>query len=111
MFKTAVTTGFIVVAMSFTAFADEHDRVYKLVDEDGNVYFSDKFEPEQSELPKELLNEHGVTVDRLEGRKTEEQLAAEAKAKELQMQKELQVRADKALLATYLTVEEIVMHR
>ena len=27
------------------------------------------------------------------------------------MQKELQLRADKALLATYLSVEEIVMHR
>ena len=37
--------------------------------------------------------------------------AAEAKARELQMQKELQLRADKALLATYLSVEEIVMHR
>jgi hypothetical protein len=111
MLKTAITTGFIIAAMSFTAFASEHDRVYRWVDEDGQVHYGDSIPPEYSDLPKQVLNEHAVTVEHLEGRKTEEQLAAEAKAKELEMQKELQLRADKALLATYLSVEEIVMHR
>lgn len=111
MLKTAVTTGFLVAVVSSGAFAAQTERVYKLVDEDGNVYYGDKFEPEQSDLPKQVLNEHAVTVDRVEGRKTEEQLAAEQKARELEMQKELQARADKALLATYLSVEEIIMHR
>ncbi len=58
-----------------------------------------------------MLNEHAVTVDLLEGRKTPEQLAAEKRARQLQLQQELQLRADQALLATYLSVEEIVMHR
>ena len=111
MLKTAITTGFIIAAMSFTAFASEHDRVYRWVDEDGQVHYGDSIPPEYSDLPKQVLNEHAVTVEHLEGRKTEEQLAAEAKARELEMQKELQLRADKALLATYLSVEEIVMHR
>jgi hypothetical protein len=111
MLKPAVTTVFLVAAMSVSAFATEHDRVYRWVDEDGQVHYGDSIPPEYSDLPKQVLNEHAVTVQHLEGRKTEEQLAAEAKAKELEMQKELQLRADKALLATYLTVEEIVMHR
>ena len=111
MLKTAVTTGFLVAVVSSAALAAQTERVYKLVDEDGNVYYGDKFEPDQSDLPKQVLNEHAVTVDRVDGRKTEEQLAAEQKAKELEMQKELQARADKALLATYLSVEEIIMHR
>src|SRR5210317_682861 len=111
MLKPAVTTVFLVAAMSVSAFATEHDRVYRWVDEDGQVHYGDSIPPEYSDLPKQVLNEHAVTVQHLEGRKTEEQLAAEAKARELEMQKELQLRADKALLATYLSVEEIVMHR
>jgi hypothetical protein len=100
-----------MVVASTALLAGENDRYYKLVDEDGNVYYGDRFEPEQSDLPKQVLNEHAVTVDHVDGRKTEEQLAAEQKAKELEMQKELQLRADKALLATYLSVDEIIMHR
>lgn len=111
MLKPAVITVFLVAAMSVSAFAAEHDRVYRWVDEDGQVHYGDSIPPEYSDLPKQVLNEHAVTVDHLEGRKTEEQLVAEAKARELEMQKELQLRADKALLATYLSVEEIVMHR
>jgi hypothetical protein len=111
MLKTAITTGFLVALITSAAFAAEHERVYRWVDEEGQVHYGDSIPPEYSDLPKQVLNEHAVTVDHLEGRKTEEQLAAEAQAKELEMQKELQLRADKALLATYLSVEEIVMHR
>jgi hypothetical protein len=111
MLKTAITTGFLIALASSTVLAGEHDRVYKWVDEDGQIHYGDSVPPEYSDLPKQVLNEHAVTVDHLEGRKTEEQLLAEQKAKELQTQKELQRRADQALLATYLSVEEIVMHR
>ncbi len=111
MLKSAITTGFLIALASAAALAGEHDRVYKWVDEDGQIHYGDSIPAEYSDLPKQVLNEHAVTVDHLEGRKTEEQLAAEQKAKELEMQKELQLRADKALLATYLSVEEIVMHR
>ena len=111
MIKSAVTTGFLIAAIASAAVAGEHERVYRWVDEDGQIHYGDSIPPEYSDLPKQVLNEHAVTVEYLEGRKTEEQLAAEAKARELEMQKELQLRADKALLATYLSVEEIVMHR
>ena len=111
MLKTAITTGFLIALASSTVLAGEHDRVYKWVDEEGQIHYGDSIPPEYSELPKQVLNEHAITVDHLEGRKTEEQLLAEQKAKELETQKELQRRADQALLATYLSVEEIVMHR
>ena len=111
MLKTAISTGFLFVLASLTAVAGQTEVVYKWVDENGQIHYGDSIPPEFSDLPKQVLNEHAITVDHLEGRKTEEQLAAEEKAKELEMQKELQLRADKALLATYLTVEEIVMHR
>lgn len=91
--------------------AGQSERVYKWVDEHGQVHVSDRVPPEYSDRPKEVLNEHAVTVDELEGRKTPEQLAAEKRARELETQKELQHRADQALLATYLSVDEIIMHR
>jgi hypothetical protein len=97
--------------LALGAGAAETERVYKWVDEDGQVHYGDSIPPEFSDLPKQVLNDHGVTVDHLEGRKTPEQVAAEARARELALQKELQNRADQALLQTYLSVDEIVMHR
>jgi hypothetical protein len=62
-------------------------------------------------MPKNVVNEHGVVVGHIDGKKTSEELEAERKAEELEMQKELQKRADRALLATYQNVDEIEMHR
>ena len=91
--------------------AGQTERVYRWVDQDGQVHYGDSIPAQYSELPKQVLNEHAVKVEDIEGRKTDEQREAEREAAELEMQKELQVRADQALLATYLSVDEIVMHR
>ena len=106
-----ITALFVLVPLAADAAKTETERVYRWVDEEGNVHVSDRIPPEYSDRPKEVLNEHAVTVDHLDGRKTPEQIAAEERARELAMQKELQRRADQALLATYLSVDEIVMHR
>jgi uncharacterized protein DUF4124 len=89
----------------------QESKVYRWVDAEGNVYFGDSVPPEFAEFPKEVLNERGVTVGNLEGKKTEEQKEAERLATKRRVAQELQQRADQALLATYLTVEEILMHR
>ena len=89
----------------------EEKKLYRWIDAEGHVHYGDRVPVEYSEFPKEVLNDHGVTVDNLEGKKTEEQLAEEKRAKEQRVAQELQQRADQALLATYLTVEEILMHR
>jgi len=86
-------------------------KVYRWVDAEGNVYFGDSIPPEFAEFPKEVLNERGVTVGNLAGKKTEEQKETERIATVRRVAQELQQRADQALLATYLTVEEILMHR
>ena len=91
--------------------AAEEAKVYKWTDKDGNVYFGDSIPAEYAERPKEVVNDHGVTVAELEGKKTAEQLEAERKEQELRVAEELQRRADQALLATYLSVDEILMHR
>jgi hypothetical protein len=90
--------------------ADEQ-KVYKWTDADGQVHYGDSVPPEYSEYPKEILNDHGVTVENLAGKKTAEQRVQERLEKERRVAQELRQRADQALLATYLTVEEILMHR
>jgi hypothetical protein len=100
-----------LVALSSSVFARDEQKVYKWVDEDGNVFFSDKIPADAAERPKDVLNDRGVTIDNLEGKKTPEQLEQERKEKEIRTAQELQLRADQALLATYLSVDEIEMHR
>ena len=85
--------------------------VYKWQDAEGNVFYSDHPPPEARDYPKEVTNPGGITIATVEGKKTPEELEAERRAEELRQQKELQLRADRALLATYLSVDEIEMHR
>lgn len=86
-------------------------KVYKWVDEDGVLHYGDSIPAKYAEFPKEVLNDRGVTVGNLEGKKTPEQIEAERIEKERVAAIELQRRADQALLATYLSVDEILMHR
>ena len=106
---------FIVIAalvvFASQAFAREESKVYRWTDEEGNVYYGDSVPPEYAERPKKVLNEHAVTVQELEGKKTAEQKEQERLEDERRVARELQLRADRALLATYLNVEEIEMHR
>ena len=101
----------LLVAMTSTAAAGEEQKLYKWTDAEGNVYYSDSIPAEFAERPKEVLNEQGVSVEELAGKKTEEQLEQERRDEELRVAQELQQRADQALLNTYLSVEEIIMHR
>ena len=101
----------LAILMPFAAVADETTRVYRWVDAEGNVHFGDSIPAQYAELPKDVLNDRGVMIDNLEGKKTPEQIEAERVAGEVRVKRELQQRADQALLATYLSVEEILMHR
>lgn len=91
--------------------AKEEQKVFKWEDDEGNVYYGDSVPQQFAERPKEVLNEHGVTVGELEGKKTEEQLEQERIDKQRRERQEQQNMADRALLSTYLSVEEILMHR
>jgi hypothetical protein len=100
-----------LITLSSSVFARDEQKVYKWVDADGNIYYGDSVPAEFAERPKEVLNDHGVTVRNIEGKKTPEQLERERIENEIRVAQELQRRADQALLATYLSVDEIEMHR
>jgi hypothetical protein len=109
MYKLVLTTALILLGS--LASAAEDKRVYKWVDADGIVHYGDSIPAQYAELPKEVLNDHGVTVATLEGKKSAEQIEAERLEKQRLVAIELQKRADRALLATYLSIEEILLHR
>ncbi len=101
----------VLLLLAPLAAGADDTKVYKWVDEYGVLHYGDSIPAKYAELPKEVLNDHGVTVDNLEGKKTPEQIEAERIEEERHMAIELQRRADQALLATYLSVDEILMHR
>lgn len=109
MYKLVLTTALILLGS--LASAAEDKRVYKWVDADGLVHYGDSIPAQYAELPKEILNDHGVTVANLAGKKSPEQIEAERLEKQRLVAVELQKRADRALLATYLSIEEILLHR
>lgn len=110
-----LTTSLILLCLLLPLAAEAQKKrertTYSWTDDDGILHYGDRIPPEFADKRKDVLNEQGVAVDQLEGKKTEEQLAAEEKAKALEVQMELQRRADLTLLNTYITVDEIVMHR
>jgi hypothetical protein len=109
MRKFIITIALLTLGSS--AMARNEQKVYKWTDDEGNVHYSDSIPAEYAERPKEVLNDHGVTVGELEGKKTAEQLEQERIENDRRVAQELQRRADQALLATYLSVDEIIMHR
>ena len=89
--------------------------LYRWVDDEGQVHYSDHVPQAASRQDHQVLNAQGVAIAYVEGAATEEELvertrlallaAAEAKAVEEQ------AHTDSVLLETYLSVEEIVSLR
>lgn len=94
-------------------------KLYKWVDEDGNVRYSDQIPPNQAKREHSQLNSQGVVVTTQEAAKTEAQLAAEAKAKrekeareaEETRLKKIQQQKDQVLLMTFSSEEELELAR
>jgi hypothetical protein len=117
MIRAAAIALAIGVALAYAwgppawAAPQQEQKLYRWVDENGVVHYGDSVPPEYADADKQIVNEHGVTLDVVRGKKTAEELAEERRLRELEEKRELQRRQDAALLATYLSVDEIIMHR
>jgi hypothetical protein len=101
----------IVIPISSAAAQGKTQKMYRWVDSDGAVHYGDSVPAEYAELERQIVNDHGITVDVLRAKMTDEEIAEEQRLADLRMQRELERRQDQALLATYLTIDEILMHR
>lgn len=86
-------------------------KVYRWVDNEGVVHYGDSIPAQYTDLERQVVNDHGITVDVMRAKKTEEDIAEEQRQEELRLARKLQRRQDQALLATYLSVDEILLHR
>ena len=89
----------------------QSSRLFRWVDSEGVIHYGDTIPAEYSDLERQVVNDHGITVDIMHAKKTEEEIAEELRQEELRQARELQRRQDQALLATYLSVDEILLHR
>lgn len=97
--------------ISSAATAKETERVYSWKDENGVLHYGDSVPAEYRDMEKIILNEHGVMIDSIRGKKTAEEIAEELRLAKLEEARETRRQQDAALLATYMSVEEILMHR
>lgn len=93
--------------------------LYKWVDENGEIRYSDRIPPGQVKYKRQMLNEHGVVIETREAAKTAEELEADKEAKrireaELAEQRRLkaeQAKHDRVLLLTFSSEEEMMSVR
>ena len=93
--------------------------LYKWIDEDGNVRYSDRLPATQAKKKHQQLNRQGVVVSTTEEARSEEDLAAEAEARRIQEEedkraaevKAVQDQKDQVLLMTFSSEEELQLAR
>lgn len=112
MGKSAVKLAAVLVVLSVTpALADEGDRYFRWVDENGVVHFGDRVPPQYVSEEHKVLNHRGVEVEVVSGQKSVEQIEKErreARLAEEALRREEEARLrDRVLLSTYLSVDEI----
>lgn len=86
-------------------------KLYRWVDEEGNVTFSDQVPPDQVQHKRETLNEKAQVLDVVDKARTPEELARQKRLEELRKEQEKiiakQAAADKVLLATYRNLDDM----
>jgi hypothetical protein len=101
----------VMVATHVAAASGSNQPVYKWIDAQGGVHYGDAVPPQYAEQDKSLINAQGVIVGTIPGKRTPEQLEAEAakrRTEDAARQVILKNRQrDQNLLSTYLSVQEI----
>lgn len=90
-------------------------RLYKWVDENGNIYYSDQVPPDHNDAAREELNDDGIVIDRTEEAISEEEVAAIRAQQELEAelarQRRKQALEDSQLLSSYAGEDDILRRR
>jgi len=91
------------------------ERIYKWVDETGEIQYGDRVPPQYATTERSVINDQGRTIKVYEAAKTpEEKAEAQALVKQQAEEKKLteqQVLRDHTLLSTYSSEEDMLMAR
>lgn len=109
---TRLTALLLVASLPLTGHAA---KLYKWVDDQGHTHYSDSIPPNDVKRAHSSIDEHGVTVDRVEAAKTPEQIRQEAEEARLRQEQERlaekQRAEDRVLLRTFRSEDDILMTR
>ena len=86
-------------------------KVYRWVDESGQVHYSNTIPPQYAQQDRDVLNRHGVAVRKVEGNITEAEARDQQETARRLKEAAQKRQRDNVLLQTYLTVQEIEMLR
>jgi hypothetical protein len=100
----------IILPLAVSA-AENTQKLYRWVDSEGIVHYGDSIPAEFTDLERHVVNNHGITVGVMRAKRTAEEIAEDLRQDELRQTREVRRRQDKALLATYVSVDEILHHR
>jgi hypothetical protein len=90
-------------------------KLYKWVDDEGRTHYSDKLPPSETHRARSHLDQHGITVQKVDAAKTDEELRQEREQERLRLERqrvlEKQQALDRVLLRTFRTEDDILMTR
>ena len=109
----------VIIASFLISGLSSAGALYKWVDEDGQIRYSDRLPAAQTRKKHQQLNSQGVVLTTKEAAKSDEELAAEAEAKRKQQEdaavqaklKEAQDKKDQVLLLTFSNEAELGLAR
>jgi methionine-rich copper-binding protein CopC len=100
-----------LIGSSFCA----HAKMYKWVDENGQMHFSDKVPVEYMLKAHDELNEHGIVTKHKAAAKTEAEKAEDKRLaweqKQLELAEKKKKQRDRVLLDTYTTERDLIVAR
>lgn len=110
--RTLLIFGALWMGMSLAAAADNSGKLYRWVDERGQVHYGDTLPANAGVRGSEELGKTGQVMKRTESlQERKVRLAAEAEAARIKKEKDEQNRLDQALLGTYTSTKEIDLAR
>ncbi len=88
-------------------------KLYKWVDENGKIHYTDKIPPNQADKSRSELNDKGIEINKVDRAKTPEELAREKELERLRKEREKLIEKQKAedevLLKTFRSEDDIIM--
>jgi hypothetical protein len=111
--KIAMTIACCAATIALLSPTAEAGKLYRWVDDDGKVHYSDKVPASEAKQARSQLNEHGVEVGHVEAAKTPEERAKAAELEHLRAEQEKLIakhkEEDRVLLRTFRSEDDIIM--
>lgn len=111
MTTPAIRALFIALALALASGPAVAQKLYRWVDENGQVHYGDKVPPQYASQDRDVLNKQGIPVGREEGLETPAEARARIEREEREKAAKENAQRDRMLVTTYQNVEEIEMLR